>query len=476
MDINMYIDGRLTEAGDKSRCESTNPATGEVIGSYPTATKADVDRVLEAAQKGKKIWTDTSLQERGRMMMHAADIFESYRDEIPELQCREMGKPIGMCRVEFEEIGSLLRSSVSAALHHYGTVYPDYKAGGHLGDFAVTVVEPLGVVCCISPFNFPVGTLFFKIAPALIMGNAVIIKVPRDAALTVLRCTEILNQAGFPAGVVQAIATAGHDTTAYLVDTDKIDAISFTGSTKMGSRLIANSAPYFHRLILELGGNDAFIICEDADLNQAITESMQRIRNAGQICSVGKRFLVHNSVKEEYTKMLIAALSALKIGDPMNPENDMGPCVSQAAAENIESQIKLTVKQGGRLFYGGARSGAFITPAVIEVTRDMDIAKDMEIFGPVFALLGYDTEEEAIEIANQSSYGLNGGVLAGDLKRGIQIASRLEAGTVIANGGTQWRRDTAPFGGYKKSGMGREGIVDILEELSQQKTIVIKGL
>jgi succinate-semialdehyde dehydrogenase/glutarate-semialdehyde dehydrogenase len=472
----MYIDGCSTEASDGVRCDSINPATGEVIGTYPAVTRADVDRVLAAAQKGKKTWAAASLQERANIMLQAAEILSRHKTEISELQCREMGKPLRMCQVEFEELPDIIRTSVAAAMHTYGTVYPDYKAGGRLGDFAATIVEPLGVVCCISPFNVPVGTLSFKIAPALIMGNAVIVKAPKDAALTVLRCVEIMNQAGFPAGVLQAVSTKGRDSTTYLVDTDKINAVSFTGSTDTGSKLVANSAPYFHHLILELGGNSAFIICADADLDQAVSESMQRTRNSGQICSVSKRFLVHNSIKEEYVKRLIAALSILKIGDPMDLSNDMGPCVSETAAKTVENQITLTVRQGGKLLYGGVRNGAFITPAVIEVTRETDIAKDMEVFGPVFAVIGFDTEEEAIEISNQSVYGLTGGVLAGDLKRGMQIASRIEAGSVVVNGGCSWRRDTMPFGGYKKSGLGREGIADILAEVSQKKTIVIKGL
>lgn len=476
MNMKMLINGKFVGASDGAVAESVNPLNGEVLGTYPVATKEDVEAALDAAQAGKKAWASMSVNQRNAVLLKAAELFDKYADELAELQCSEMAKPIMMCKGEVSEIAPLFRSCVSGVAHSHGEVFPNNDAAGSYGDLAVTVTEPLGVVACIGPFNFPVSTLTFKTAPALTMGNAIIIKAPSDVSLTVLRYTEILNEAGFPDGVVQAISGPGSTVGEWLIDTPKIDALGLTGSTAVGSHMMAVAGKYFHRVLLELGGNDAVIITEDANLEQAVGESMCRFVNNGQVCCTTKRFLIPNSLKAKYIEMLAGAVGGFKLGDPMDPNNDMGPLVSEKAAIGVEEQIKHTIAQGAKLVCGGERKGAFITPTVLECTRDMDVAKDLEIFGPVWSVIGYDTEDEAVEIANQSCYGLNGGVIAGTLERGIALASRIEAGTVVCNGASLWRRDTAPFGGYKCSGVGREGVLDLLKEYSQRKTLVMKGV
>lgn len=474
MDAKMLINGKLVGASDGATAQSVNPCTGEVLGTYPCATKADVEAALDAAQAGKKVWAAMSFNQRADILLKAADLFAQYEEEMVTLQCKEMAKPIGMCHGEYGEIAALLRGCVAAGMHQLGETFPNRDAAGALGDIAFTVTEPLGVVACVGPFNFPLSTLTFKTAPALTVGNAVIIKAPSDVALTVLRYAEILNQAGFPDGVVQAISGPGSTTGEWLIDTPKINAIGLTGSTAVGQHMIEVSGKYFHRVLLELGGNDALIVTDDADLENAAGQSMCRSANAGQICCITKRFLVHNSVKEAYLEKLIRNLKGLNVGDPLDPNTDMGCLVSEKAAIEVEAQINHTVAQGAKLLYGGKRNGAFIEPTVLDCTKDMDVAKDLEIFGPVWAVIGYDTDEEAIEIANQSVYGLNSGVIAGTLERGIALASKLEAGTVVANGEGSFRRDTHCFGGYKHSGIGREGIQDLMKEYSQRKTVVIR--
>ncbi len=476
MNMQMLINGKFVGAADGAVLESTNPLNGEVLGTYPAATKADVEAALDAAQAGKKAWSAMSVNQRCAVLLKAADLFDKYADELAELQCREMAKPIMMCKGEVSEIAPLFRSCVSGITHNHGEVFPNNDAAGALGDLAVTVTEPLGVVACIGPFNFPVSTLTFKTAPALTMGNAIIIKAPSDVSLTVLRYAQILNEAGFPDGTVQAISGPGSTTGEWLINTPKINAIGLTGSTAVGSHMMEVAGKYFHRVLLELGGNDAVIITEDANLEAAVGECMCRFINNGQVCCTTKRFLIPNTLKAKYLEMLSGAVSGFKLGDPMDPANDMGPLVSETAAKRVEEQINLTISQGAKLICGGKRDGAFITPTVLDCTKDMDVAKDMEIFGPVWSVIGYDTEDEAVEIANQSVYGLNGGVIAGDLQHGISLTSKIEAGTVVCNGASLWRRDTAPFGGYKSSGVGREGVLDLLGEYSQRKTLVIKDV
>lgn len=476
MEMKMLIDGEFVGASDGGVLTSYNPYNGEVVGTYPVATREDVERALDAARSGLKAWRSKSVNERKEILLRAADLFEAHAEELSQLMCREMGKPINMSRSEVSEIPALFRSCVGGITHLKGESFPNNDAAGSLGDICVTTTDPLGVVVCIGPFNFPVSTLTFKTAPALSMGNAIIIKAPSDVSVTILRYVEILNEAGFPRGTVQAVTGPGAKIGDWLIDTPKVDAIGLTGSTKAGQHMMEISSRYFHRTLLELGGNDAFIITEDADMNAAVGESMCRFVNAGQICCTTKRFLIPNSRKAEYLEKLSAAVSSLRLGDPSDPSTDMGPLVSERAAIGIEELIKHTVGQGARLVCGGERNGAFITPAVLDCTKDMDVAKDLEIFGPVWSVIGYDTEDEAVEIANSSIYGLNGGVLAGNLSHGIALAARLEAGTVVCNGGSLWRRDTAPFGGYKSSGIGREGVLDLLKEYSQRKSLVIKGL
>jgi acyl-CoA reductase-like NAD-dependent aldehyde dehydrogenase len=475
MEAKMLINGQHVQASDGATLQSINPCNGEVLGTFPSATKTDVEAALDAAQEGKKKWASMSFNHRAAILLKAAELFEQYEDELANLLCKEIGKPIAMCHGEYREIPSLLRSCVAAGMHQLGQTFPNKKAPGALGDdIAFTIHEPLGVVVCIGPYNFPLSTLTFKTAPALATGNAIIIKAPSDAALSVLRYTEILNEAGFPTGVVQSISGPGSTVGEWLMDTPKINAIGLTGSTRVGQHVMEIASKYFHHVLLELGGNDPLIITEDADLENAAGQSMCRTANAGQICCISKRFLVNNKVKDVYIEKLVRNLKEVKVGDPTDPNTHMGCLVSEKAAIEVEKQIQHTIEQGARLVYGGTRNGAFIEPTVLDCTADMDVAKDMEIFGPVWSVIGFDTDEEAIEIANQSIYGLNGGVIAGTLERGIELASKIEAGTVVANGEGSFRRDIHCFGGYKHSGIGREGILDLMNEYSQRKTIVIK--
>lgn len=475
MSAKLLIDGAFTDASDGQERTSYDPSTGEAIGQWPVATKDDVDRALQAAQRGKRAWAATPMSERIATLLRAADIFDEHRSEIAELISTEMGKPIAMAKGEAQEVCDLFRLTASAAQVHTGEVFPDPGAkDGHVGTIAFTKSEPLGVVVCIGPFNFPVATLTFKTAPALVMGNAIIIKAPSECPILVLRYAELLEQAGFPAGVVQALSGPGASMGEWLVANNLIDAVTLTGSTGVGSKILEYSAPYFHRTLLELGGNDPLIITDDADIDEAVAQSMCRVANAGQICCITKRFIVDSSIKDEYLEKLTAAVSAVKVGNSMDESNDMGPLVSERAAKEVERAIGLSVEQGAKVMCGGERDGAFITPCVLDCPTDADVAHDLEIFGPVWAVIGVDGDEEAIELANSSVFGLNGGVIAGTLERGIRIASRVESGTVVCNGEGSFRNPIHCFGGYKHSGIGREGIPDLLNEYSQRKTLVIR--
>lgn len=475
--MQMIINGEKVDSCNKEVINAVNPTTGEVIDTFPSAGKHDFDRALEAAQNGKRIWADTPIAERAAILYRFVDLLEKNAEEIARLQCTEMGKPITQCRIELAESVFLFRNYVETGKHLNGETYHDLRAPGRLGDLAFSVREPLGVVVCIVPFNYPVDILSHKISAALIMGNAVIIKPSSDVALTLIRFTELLLEAGVPGSVVQILTGPGAAVGKFLIDTDKINAVSFTGSTETGCQLMLLGVKHLHRNTMELGGNDPAIIFDDACLDTVVTEAMHRVFNGGQTCCASKRYIVQNNIKDKFTNMLIERLKTVKVGDPMDPETEMGPMVNERSAKEVENQVYITIQQGAKLLYGGQRKDAFYYPTVLgDVTKEMDVAKDMEIFGPVYPIIGFDTEEEAITIANQTCFGLNGAVMSGDMKRSLRVASKIEAGTVVTNGMSFWRRDTAPFGGYKKSGVGREGGRINLEEMSQIKTLVVKGL
>lgn len=473
----MLIDGAFVDASDGAVIESKSPIDGKLLGTFPSATQADIEKAVDCAAEAQKKWAALSFNQRAAFLLKAADVLERAEDEITRLQCRESGKPLAQCKGEYSGVPAVFRSCVAAAMHDYGNVYPNNADCGTISDLTMTVTEPLGVVCCMGPFNFPISNLSYKVAAALMVGDTVIMKAASDVALATLLYAEKLETAGFPAGVIQVITGPGSRVVRTIMDNKKVSAVAFTGSTEVGSELIKNSAKHMQRVLLELGGNDALIICEDADIDYAVSEAMTRLLISGQNCCVPKRFLVQASIKDAFLTKLIAAVEKIKMGDPMDPENDMGPLVSERAAADVESQINLTISQGAKLVCGGKREGAYVKPTILDgVTKDMDIASDMEIFGPVFPIITFQTDDEAIAICNQSCYGLNGGVITSDFNRSIRIAGKMQSGTIVTNGGGRWRRDTAPFGGYKKSGVGREGILDILHEMSQRKTLVIKNL
>jgi succinate-semialdehyde dehydrogenase/glutarate-semialdehyde dehydrogenase len=293
----------------------------------------------------------------------------------------------------------------------------------------------------------------------------------------VIRLHELLEEAGIPAGVIQCVTGSGAVVGAALASDDRIAQINFTGSTEIGVSIAANAAKSLTPYMFELGGNDALIICEDADLDLAVSESADKSRNSGQACSAAKRFIVHNAVKEEFTRRLIERrLSKLKLGDPMDPETTMGPLISEVAAKGVEAEVNSTVEQGAKVAFGGTRSGAFYEPTVlVDVTPEMDIARDVEVFGPVWPIIGFDTLDEAIEIANNTRYGLGGGIITNDMRTAFKAVRGIKTGHVAVNASGGFRAAELPFGGGKKaSGNSRESMLAVMDEVTQTKSVILR--
>ena len=342
----------------------------------------------------------------------------------------------------------------------------------------ITVRAPIGVVAAIIPFNFPSDLFCQKVPPALLMGNSIIIKPSNYNPLTLIEYTKLLLEAGVPAGCVQVLTGDGPVVGQALAAHPGVHLVSLTGSTGAGIQTMGTASKNLTHVMLELGGNDAFIFLEDGDMDLAVKEATcGRLYNGGQVCCASKRFLIHNSRKQEFINRMKEIISRLKVGDPSQDDTDMGPLININAAKRVEEQVNKTVEQGATIVCGGKREDAYYYPTILDnVTKEMDVATDMEIFGPVISVIGFDTIEEAIKIANSSSFGLCGCVITKDYSLGVKIANKLECGGAIVNGASFYRSFEMPFGGWKHSGIGNEGVMTTLQEMSRLKTIILKNI
>lgn len=477
--MNMLLNGRQVPAQNGETIEVYNPYTLDVIDEVPAATAADVNQSVETARQGQRHWGQLPMHQRAECLFKASQLLLDHSEKLAALLTYEMGKPITESRAEIQTAAKLFRGFTEKALHLTDTVLPRGVNPGEETSLYFTKHEPLGVVACILPFNFPVELFAHKVAPALIMGNSVIVKPASEAPLAVLNAACLLLEAGVPGDVLQVITGSGSRIGTLLSTNPGIQAVSLTGSTQVGIDIASNAVKNLTRTYLELGGNDAMLIFSDADLELAATEAVfGRTINAGQVCCGTKRFLVERPIIESFTQKIVEKLKQKKLGDPMSEETDLGPLVSVRAAQQAEKQVNQMIALGANCIYGGRRvQDSFYLPTVLtQVTRDMPIAQDLEIFAPVCPIIPFDTAEEAVSIANQSPYGLMAGIMTGDISRAFYIADQLEAGGVGINSCSTCRTVDMAFGGYKKSGIGREGIEYTLEEMSQLKTIGLKNM
>lgn len=465
---------------DRDLIPVMNPACGERVGAVPNMTEADVDRAVTTAKDAFADWAGRSQLERSRLLEGFIRCVEEAMEELAWLLSDETGKPLGEARGELGACLLITKAYCERANHLYGNCLPrGNEALGNINDVVFTRKEPLGVFGCIIPFNFPVAMFAHKLIPALVVGNTVVIKPPTDCPLTLLRLVEFLHQAGIPQQAVQVVTGRGSGAAGdYLAGHPGLNALSMTGSEKVGRSIYQKAAANLTRVFLELGANDAFIIMKDADLDLAVQEAMMsRLLFAGQVCCGSKRFLVHRDCVDVFVAKLTDALKQVKMGDPKDPTTTMGCLISEKAAMEVESQVAYTVEQGATLAYGGHRNGAFFEPTILtDVTPQMDVARDLEIFGPVFSIIPVASAGEAVQVANASRYGLSGAVFSENSKTALSIAERLDTATVVINGGTDYRPPELSFGGYKKSGIGREGVSRTLDEMTQEKNFVLKGV
>ncbi|MEU3308227.1 aldehyde dehydrogenase family protein [Nocardiopsis sp. NPDC055551] len=468
----LYIDGAWRDSTSDEALDVINPATEQVIDTVPAGSTADVDAAVEAAATAFEGWSALTPGQRVTHLTKALKLFAARQKDIAAIMTEDMGAPTGFATKVQVGLPSLMFSTYIDLVEQHGE---RYFTGEKVGN-SLVVHEPIGVVGAITPWNYPLHQIVLKVVPALLAGNTVVLKPSEVAPLGAYALTEVFEESGLPAGVFNLVSGTGPVVGEAIAAHPKVDMVSFTGSTRAGTRVSQVAAETVKRVALELGGKSPNVILPDADLTQAVKRGVADVmRNTGQSCNALTRMLVHRDSYEEAVELAAASVAKYVPGDPTDEGTRLGPLVSATQLEKVRSYIDLGVKEGARLVTGGSEpvegheKGYFVRATVFaDVRNDMRIAQE-EIFGPVLALIPYDTVEEAVGIANDTVYGLSAAVWSGDSEQGLEVARRLRAGQVELNGGAL--NPLAPFGGYKRSGNGREWGLPGLVEFCEVKAV-----
>ncbi len=465
--MDMLIDGEYVSDMDYENV--INPYDGEVIDKVPISHLNNVDKAIDAANNAKKYLQEMSAFKVSNKLFNVCEKLKLHREDFAELLTKEVGKPINESYVELDRSIETLKLAAEEAKRIYGESVPLDAGLNGKGFFAFTQKLPLGVVAAITPFNYPLNLTIHKIAPAIAAKNTVIIKPPTDAPLTVMKFAELVNEE-FPKGVINVITGYGSEVGDALVASDKIDKISFTGSVMTG--LMISQRAGMKKVTLELGGNDPLIVLDDANTDAAVKGVINgAYLNAGQVCMGVKRIIVQEGIYEEFKAKLVEETSKIKMGNPMDKKTQLGTLISKKAAVHVEETVNNAVKDGAQILIGGKRNGAFYEATVIDkVTPDMDIVVN-ETFGPVAPLIKVKSVDEAIKMANATEYGLQSGVFTENYRNALKCANEIEAGTIFVNKQSTFRTDNMPFGGFKNSGCGKEGIKYAVDEMTKTKLI-----
>ena len=449
----IYVDGNWVASSGTENIDVINPSTEEIIGSTPAGTKEDVDLAVKAAKEAFQGWSETSLEERLSYIENLAAKLGERSAEIGELISQEVGMPGKMSMM----IQAGLPATTTASISGTAREFPFEETIGR----SLVTREPIGVVGCITPWNYPLHQIMAKVAPAMAVGCTVVLKPSEVAPLNAFLLAEIIDELNFPKGVFNLVSGVGPVVGEAIAAHPDVDMVSFTGSTRAGTRVAEIAAATVTRVHQELGGKSANIILDDADLSAAIPSAVGAcFLNSGQTCSALTRLLVPSSKMEEAAELAAQAAAGFTVGPADDETSKLGPLVSQMQWDRVQSYIQTGIDEGATLVTGGLGkpdgldSGYFVQPTVFaNVKNSMKIAQE-EIFGPVLSIIGYEDDDDAIQIANDSDYGLSGGVWSSDNERALKVAKKLRTGEVDMNG--SFLNTDAPFGGYKKSGNGRE--------------------
>jgi aminomuconate-semialdehyde/2-hydroxymuconate-6-semialdehyde dehydrogenase len=476
--IENYIGGKLAAPVSGQYLDNFNPATGEVYSLIPDSDETDVAAAVEAAKKAFPAWSKMSAERRHDILMKIVSLIERDSDALAEAESIDNGKPLSLAkRVDIPRAVSNFKFYATAAMH---TATEAHETVGQAINY--TLRQPLGVVGCISPWNLPLYLFSWKIAPALAAGCTVVAKPSEITPMTAYLLSKICIEAGLPEGVLNIVHGLGAKAGAGVVSHKDVKAISFTGGTKTGEWIARTAAPMFKKLSLELGGKNPNVIFADCNYEEMLkTTVLSSFSNQGQICLCGSRIFVEKPLYENFCGDFIEKVSALKVGDPLEDETDVGAVVSQPHMEKILSYIDLAREEGGNVLHGGRQlkidgrcaNGYFVEPTIIENLSHDCRTNQEEIFGPVVTITPFDEEEEVLKYANSVEYGLSATVWTENLSRAHRVAERLESGIIWVN---SWllRDLRTPFGGMKNSGVGREGGFEALRFFTEEKNVCIK--
>ena len=463
----MLIGGKHV-AGDDV-LDDKNPYDGEVIDTVPIAHRQTAQLAIDAANNAKDSLTEMSAFKVSKKLFNVVRKLEEKREEFAHLLSLEVGKPINESLVEIDRSIETLRLSAEETKRIYGESVPLDAGLNGKGFFAFTQKLPLGVVAAITPFNYPLNLTIHKIAPAIACKNTVIVKPPTEAPLTVMKFCEMLDEE-FPDGVVNVVTGYGSEIGDYLVCSAEINKISFTGSVTTGMMISQKAG--MKKVTLELGGNDPMVVLKDADICKAVKGVINgAFLNAGQVCMGVKRIIIEDEIADEFASKLVKETEKLKMGNPLDKTTTLGTLISENAARQVEETVNNAVRDGAKILTGGNRDGAFYAATVIDnVTPEMDLVV-RETFGPVAPIIHVNSIDEAIKVANDTEYGLQAGVFTESYSAAMKCAQEIEAGTVFINKQSTFRTDNMPFGGFKNSGVGKEGIKYAVGEMTKTKLI-----
>ena len=475
-DYQLYIDGDFCEASDGGRFDSTNPATGEVWASAPAATEADVDRAVRAAHRAMTFgeWASMTATARGRLLYRLADLVAENSHRLGEVETTDSGKLAAETRAQSAYVADYYRYYAGLADKIQGDTLPIDKPDLHV----FTTRDPIGVVAAIVPWNAELFLTATKVGPALAAGNAVVIKASEIAPAPLLEFARVLDEVGFPPGVVNLLSGFGEPCGRALTSHPMVGKVAFTGGVDTARHIVANTAANLAPVSLELGGKSPILIFDDADLDGAVNGAVAgNFGASGQSCVAGSRVFVQSGIHDEFIAELVRRAEAIRIGDPLDDDSQMGPLATRAQRDRIEAVVAESTGQGAILHTGGARpegldAGWYYLPTVLGCP-DQDIRSTrVELFGPVMSVLSFDTEADAVAMANDTEFGLAAGIFTADVSRVHRVAGAIRAGIVWVN---TYRAISpiAPFGGFGNSGSGREAGVDAIREFTRTKTVWI---
>jgi succinate-semialdehyde dehydrogenase/glutarate-semialdehyde dehydrogenase len=470
-----YLDGRWVDADEGGRIEVTNPATGAVIGTVPRCGAAETRRAIAAAKAAFPAWAAKSAKERGKLLRKLADLMVENADDLARLMTAEQGKPLAEAKGEVNYAASFYEWFGEEGRRVYGEVIPSPAADKRL----LALRQPVGVVGAITPWNFPAAMITRKAGAALAAGCTFVVKPAESTPLSALAQAELAVRAGFPAGVFNVITGKASQIGGELTSNPAVAKITFTGSTEIGKLLMSQCAGTVKKVSLELGGNAPFIVFEDADLDAAVLGALaSKYRNTGQTCVCANRLLVQAGVYDAFVAKLVEATRKLRIGNGLEGPTEQGPLIDANAVAKVEEHIADAVAKGAKIVLGGKRSalgGTFFEPTILTgVTPAMKVARE-ETFGPVAPLFRFETEQDAIRMANDTEFGLAAYFYTRDLSRSWRVAEALEYGIVGLNTGII-STEEAPFGGWKESGIGREGSRHGILDYTELKYLCVGGI